>query len=276
MLHKQHLICLLLALGPSLSQAQTFEAASVKPAQPGGGRYTMRGGPGTSDPGRITYTNVMLRAVMLVAYDVKNWQLSVPDWFDTFRYDIAATLPAATTKEQFQAMLCDLLETRFQIRTHRETKDQPIYALVTAKNGSKIKPTAEDGSTPAELTDDRIARVQRGEGRDGFPVVNMPSSGLIVETRDGRARITAKAVPLSKFADMLVSRVGRPVFDRTGLAGNYSFELYFTPEGPNADDSAEPSIFRALQEQLGLRLEARRGPVELLVVDHAEKVPTGN
>jgi uncharacterized protein (TIGR03435 family) len=81
---------------------------------------------------------------------------------------------------------------------------------------------------------------------------------------------------LARFCDQLSGRVGRPVLDRTGLAGDFSFELYFTPDGANAGDDAEPGIFDALREQLGLRLEAGRGPVELLIVERAEKVPTGN
>jgi uncharacterized protein (TIGR03435 family) len=81
---------------------------------------------------------------------------------------------------------------------------------------------------------------------------------------------------MAKVCDQLAGRVGRPVLDRTGLSGEYSFELYFTPDGANPGDDAEPGIFDALREQLGLRLEAGRGPVELLIVDRAEKVPTGN
>ena len=112
--------------------------------------------------------------------------------------------------------------------------------------------------------------------KDGFPALSLPVGGLVIETRNGRARVTAKEVPLTQFADLLSGQLGRPVVDMTGLAGNYSFVAYFTPEGPNSADGSEPSIFAALQEQLGLRLEARKGPVELLVINHAEKIPTGN
>jgi uncharacterized protein (TIGR03435 family) len=118
--------------------------------------------------------------------------------------------------------------------------------------------------------------IQSAEGKDGFPALSLRAPGLVIETKGGRARMTAKEVPMTKLADLLSGQVGRPVVDMTGLAGNYSFVVYFTPEGPNSADGSEPSIFGALQEQLGLRLEARKGPVELLVIDHAEKVPTEN
>jgi uncharacterized protein (TIGR03435 family) len=294
MLHKQHNVPehswsrllpvgLLVALATGVAVCQTsrnelpeFEVASVKPAKVEGGRYTMKGGPGTSDPDRITYTNIMLRAILLSAYDVKTYQISAPQWIDTLRFDITAKLPGGATKEQFHAMLRNLLESRFKMTLHRESKELPVYALLVAKNGPKIKPTTEDGTAPIELGDAQLATIQRAEGRDGFPVVSMPVPGLIIETKNGTARITAKAVPLSKFADILSSQVGRPVLDTTGLAGNYSFLVYFTPEGASSGDSPEPGIFGAVQEQLGLRLEARKAAVELLVIDHAEKVPTGN
>ncbi len=242
---------------------QTFDVASVKASKSPGGRVAM-----TRDPGRITYTNITLRRVLLAAYDVKNYQLVGPDWLETLRFDITAGIPEGATEEQFKAMLRDLLATRFKMTIHRESKELPIYALLVARNGAKIKP--QDGtSTDAE----QIAGMQRDEGKDGFPVLSLPTAGLVIETRNGRARVTAKDVPIEKLADLLSGQVGRPVFDRTGLAGNYSFVLYFTPE---SGEGAEPFVFTALQQQLGLRLEARKGPVELLVIDHAEKVPTEN
>ena len=249
--------------------AQSFEAASVKPAPTTTGRFSMSGGPGTADPGRITYSNVPLRMVLLTAYDVRNYQLTGPDWLDTLRFDIAARIPAGATREQFQAMLRNLLEARFRMTLHRESKEMPVYVLLPAKKGIRLKPDT------AQSPDGEIATVA-GEGPDGFPKVSLPSPGVVIETRDGVARITAKEVSMAKFADTLTARAGRPVIDRTGLAGNFSFVLYFTPEGAERSDSPEPDLFAALQEQLGLQLEARREPVELLVIDHADKIPTEN
>jgi uncharacterized protein (TIGR03435 family) len=244
---------------------QSFEVASVKPSKSTTGRVTI-----ANDPGRISYSNIMLRRVLLTAYDIKPYQLVGPEWLDTLRFDIEAKFPESATNEQIQAMLRDLLATRFKMAVHRESKELPIYALLVGKTGPKIKPKAEGASTGEE----QVASMQKDEGKDGFPVLALPASGLVIETRNGRARITAKDVPIEKLADLLSGQVGRPVLDKTGLGGDYSFVLYFTPEGAAAGD--EPFLFTALQEQLGLKLEARKGPVDLLVIDHAEKVPTEN
>lgn len=253
-----------------------FEVASVKPAQSASGRFTMNGGPGTSDPGRVTYTNIMLRRILLNAYEARNYQIVGPDWLDTLRFDIIAKVPEGTTKDQFQAMLRNLSITRFQMTVHRESKELPIYALIAAKNGPKIKAIADDAPSTGKPSEDQLAVIQSAEGKYGFPALSLRAPGLVIETKGGRARLTAKEVPMTKLADLLSAQVGRPVVDMTGLTGNYSFILYFTPEGPNSTDSSEPNIFGALQEQLGLRLQARKGPVELLVIDHAEKIPTEN
>jgi uncharacterized protein (TIGR03435 family) len=267
MLLLKHVAAALLAF---TAHAQSFEVASVKPSATTGGLFKMTGGPGTSDPGRITYTNVPLRIVLLTAYDVRNYQLTGPDWLNTLRYDVTARLPEGATKEQLQAMLRNLLETRFRLTLHRESKEAPIYDLVVARKGPKIKPVTGRSQEGA------IASALPGVGADGFPKLRTPSPGLIIETKDGVARITAKEVTMLKFADMLTGQSHRPVFDRTGLAGTYDFNLYFTPEGAARSDSPDSDLFAALKEQLGLRLESRNGPVELLVIDHAEKTPVEN
>jgi uncharacterized protein (TIGR03435 family) len=247
-----------------MTLCQTFEVASVKPSPGTSGRMTMK-----SDPGRISYTNITLKRVLLSAYDLKSYQISGPDWLETLRFDITAKVPEGATKEQVQSMMQNLLATRFKMSVHREAKELPIYALLVAKNGPKIEPVSAE--SPGE---EELATMKANEGKDGFPVLSLQAPALIVETRNGRGRITAKEVPIARLADVLFGEVGRPVFDMTGLAGNYSFVVYFAPEG--SADTSEASIFAALQEQIGLRLEARKGPVELLVIDHAEKIPTEN
>ncbi|HEV3201975.1 MAG TPA: TIGR03435 family protein, partial [Bryobacteraceae bacterium] len=226
------------------------------------------------DPSRISYTNIPLRRVLLAAYEVSNYQILGPDWLNSLRFDITAKVSTGVTKEQFQSMLRNLLATRFQMATHLETKELPIYALVAAKNGAKLKPAVDDeaGKSPQ----DQLPVVTQAEGKDGFPTVSLPAAGLVIETKDGRARVTAKRVTMAKFADYLSGRLDRPVIDMTGLAATYSFALYFAPEGASPDVGSEPGIFGAVQEQLGLRLEARKGSVQFLMIDHAEKVPTGN
>lgn len=271
----------ILAVGVAASQTiaterLTFEVASVKPAKSESGRFTMNGGPGTADPGRISYTNIMLRRILLNAYEVRNYQISGPEWLDTARFDITAKLPDGTTMEQFRAMLRNLLETRFKMKVHRESRELPIYALLTAKNSPKMKLGVKDAAPVGVPGEEQLATIRASEGKDGFPALSLSTPGLVIETKNGRARITAKEAPLTKLADLLSGQVDRPVIDSTGLADDYSFVLYFTPEGVNTGDNSEPGIFGALQEQLGLRLEARKGRVELLVIDQAEKVPTEN
>ena len=274
-------LLLIAASGVATSQTATtdelsFEVASVRPSQLSSGRFTMNGGPGTSDPSRIAYTNIMLRRILLSAYEVKNYQLSGPDWLDTLRFDITAKVPDGTTKDQFQSMLRNLLIARFKMTVHRESKERPIYALLGAKSGAKIKAIAENAASTGKSVEDQLAMIQSNEGKDGFPALALQAPGLVIETKGGRARVTAKEVPITKLADLLSGQVGRAVVDMTGLTGNYSFVVYFAPFGATSIDPSEPSIFVALQERLGLRLEARKGPVELLVIDHAEKVPTEN
>ena len=260
-----------------LAFSQTFDVASVKPAHPPAGitRFTMSGGPGTDDPGRISYTNIMLKRVLLSAYRVRPWQVSGPDWLDSLRFDITARVPEGATQEQFQTMLRNLLVDRFRMAVHKETREVPIYALVVGKNGPKLKsPGGSAGAAPDQ--DEQLAIVKRPEGGDGFPALALGESGLVIETRNGRGRVTARRTPLWKFADLLSSHLGRPVIDKTGLPGSYDFVLYFAPEGMNPDTATDPGIFSALQEQLGLRLEGGKGPIEMVVVDRAQAVPTEN
>ena len=259
-----------LACAQTAESSPAFEAASVKPSPLSGGGFHLSGGPGTNDPGRITYENVPLRIVLLTAYGVRNYQLTGPDWLNTLRFDIAAKLPEGVTEEQFRSMLRNLLEARFQMKLHRESKEMPVYALLPAKKGSKLKPAV------VQSPEGEIATALPGEGPDGFPKLRMPSPGIVIETKNGTARISGNQTSMAKFADFLSSRTGRPVIDETGLTGTFSFVLYFTPEGAVAADSPEPDIFSALEEQLGLKLEPRRAPVEFLVIDHAEKIPTEN
>jgi uncharacterized protein (TIGR03435 family) len=272
--HTRRLAFTLFCAGAALAQTPeplAFEVASVKPSKSEGGRFTMNGGPGTNDPNRITYTNVPLRRVLLNAYDFRNYQILGPDWLNTLRFDITAILPEGATKEQFQSMLRNLLATRFQMTAHGESREIPTYALVVAKGGLKITPAA----APSASTDE-LAVIRSQEGRDGFPVLSIRAPGVVIETRNGSARITGHEVRMVQLADTLTTQAGRPVIDTTGLDGIYSFELYFTPEGANSGESPEPSIFGAVEQQLGLKLEARKGRIEFLVIDHIEKTPTEN
>jgi uncharacterized protein (TIGR03435 family) len=138
-------------------------------------------------------------------------------------------------------MLQTLLAERFKLAVHRETKMLPVYELVTAKSGSKLR---------------------QAETREGSSISS------------GGGKMTVRHVSMPGFATALSRHIGRPVFDKTGIDGAFDFTLEYAPDG--ADSAGRPSIFTALQEQLGLRLEAAKGPVEILVIDRANKVPTDN
>jgi uncharacterized protein (TIGR03435 family) len=281
--------------------AQEFEVASIKPAAPqdvGKMRIMMRGGPGTEDPGQITYSNVPLRNLVMNAYGMKNFQISGPAWLDTGHFDVLAKVPKGATKEDLKVMLQKLLAERFQLQAHREKKELPIYALVVAKNGPKLKESAEDAPAPpgGPQMADGPAPPARGRGSFG----GGRGGGMMMMINNGRLQLTANRQPVSGIADMLSNQLGRPVVDQTGLTGKYDFTVEFTPEegqmmrgpmggmappppgaGPAPGDAAPDgpaaaNLFTALQEQLGLKLEPKKGSVDFLVIDHIEKTPTEN
>jgi uncharacterized protein (TIGR03435 family) len=190
------------------------------------------------------------------AYNVKDFQLSGgPGWANSELYDIVAKGDGNATRPQLRLMLQALLKDRFKLALRRETKDVPIYELVVAKGGPKIQ---EDTTSPRQ----RLAMT-------------------------GVGKLIAQKTLLSVFAEFLGTLTGRPVVDKTGLPSTYTFKLEWTPAvgeaGPPGParpdvtplDSSGPSLFSALQEQLGLRLQSAKGPVESLVIEAAEK-PTEN
>jgi uncharacterized protein (TIGR03435 family) len=285
----------------------TFEVASVKPAAPIVGNrimVMMHGGPGSNDPGQITYTNVTLYNVLISAYGVKDFQISGPAWLDSERYDIVAKVPRGATKAESKVMMQNLLAERFKLTLHREKKELPMYALVVGKNGPKLKESVEDPAAAAAMR-------QPTMGKDGFPVMppglaSLGAKSLKMMNGGSGASMTASHQSMAEFAETLSSRLDLPVVDMTGLTGKYDYTLSFSAEGlgrmrlpgglapppPVAPPSGEggpgmamagapdgqssPDLFTAVQEQLGLKLEQRKGPVELLVIDHLEKVPIEN
>jgi uncharacterized protein (TIGR03435 family) len=252
-----------LLVSGAVAQAQSFDVASVKPhpqSADGMIRVRMNGGPGTPDPVRLNYENVSLKAVLGKAFDVKSYQLTTPDWADSERYDITAKIPQGTTKEQFGVMLQNLLVERFKLAYHRDKKELPAYILVAGKAGSKMK-------------------VSEGPAAGGTSMRMQP----------GKATMNAAGVSMTQLVDMLANQVDRPIVDGTGLTGRYDFTLEFAPEmrnmpgmpmmaggGPVNEGESAPSLFTAVQEQLGLRLEPKKAMLDLIVVDRLEKTPTEN
>jgi uncharacterized protein (TIGR03435 family) len=264
----------LLLLGAQTPDASPqFEVASIKLAPPpgaGGMRVGASGGPGTDDPGLFTCENCEISRLLLAGFELQNHQLSAPDSANSTRFNISAKVPPGTTKEQFHVMMQNLLVERFKLAYHREKKEMQGYDLVVAKNGPKLK-------QPSETEDQPVAQRPAGVAdADGFPILPPHFSGMRV-MGGGRAAWVQK-VSLEQFSTFLAVQLGRPVIDRTGLTGQFEIALRWvmdTMRRPE-DDSPALSIFSALQEQLGLKLESRKGMVDILVVDHIEKVPTEN
>jgi uncharacterized protein (TIGR03435 family) len=271
------------SLPPASSQTPQntpqFEVASVKPAPAGsappGMPRTIRENMGfREDPGRIDYHGVTLMMLLERAYNVKFDQISGPNWLDTEYYTIAAKLPPDTSKDQLRLMLQKLLTERFQITLHCETKEMPVYRLKVAKNGPKLKPPEED---PHYQTDaERKEAVKKVSEEFQARMKAMAAKGIRTA---GTRSFNLSNATMEKFAEMLSNHLDRPVKDMTQLEGKYAFHLEWAQDnGPstNTDETSGPSIFAALQEQLGLRLESGKDVFDLLVVDKAEKVPTSN
>jgi uncharacterized protein (TIGR03435 family) len=211
--------------------------------------------------GRLNFMHASLKTMIGIAYKVKSFQIEgAPAWAGTDRYDISATsTELSPSEERYRSMLRNMLEDRFQLSAHRESRESTIYGLVAAKNGSKLKAAAPGNCVPLDAEHPSAAPGQR-----------CGSANIMAN------RLTGTSMTTAGLADVLTNIAGRPVVDKTGISGMYDIHLEFTrAESAVDNDAAGPSIFTALQEQLGLRLESQKGPVEFLVVDHAEK-PSAN
>jgi uncharacterized protein (TIGR03435 family) len=230
------------------------------------------------------------------AYGVKYYQLSAPGWMDTVRFEISARVPAGATKEQFNLMLQNMLAERFKLTIHRDQKEMQIYEMVVAKGGIKVNESVPE--PPKDGVADDPALLLGGRGgrgpnvdKDGYPVISKGCKGCMIVSND-KARLTAEETTMTEFADRLSNQLGRLVHDATGLKGKYDFDLTWgetmparaagttdgnTPlSGTRGPADFNQMMISAIQSELGLRLESKKGQVEIIVVDHAEKVPTEN
>jgi bla regulator protein BlaR1 len=217
-----------------------FEVASVKPHKPEAG--PLRASTSVEN-GRINYTNVTLKNCIRQAYGLRPYQISGgPGWLADDRYDVIAKAAGSATKAQVMLMLQALLADRFKLTFHFEAKEMPVYSLVIAKNGPKIKEVKDDGN---------------GTQIDGDP----------------QHALNARNISMAQFAGTLsrLQDLDRPVMDRTGLRGVFNITVDFVADDAASPDTVGPSIFTALSEQLGLKLEPTKGPVQILVIDHIER-----
>lgn len=264
-----------------------FEVATIRPST-----LTLEDGVTAGvriDGAQIRCVALTLKDYVGMAYRVKLYQVSGPDWLGSDRFDIAATLPPGSSTAQFPEMMRHLLEERFQVKMHREKKDFPVYVLEVAKNGLKMQESAPlppnaDPSAPVSVTGSGSAQgvsVNLGRG-SSYTFSNNKFEGK-------RLTMTALAGNLERFTD-------RPIVDMTGLMGSYDFALDVSPEdyrtmliraGVNSgmslppqalrllDDASLASLLDALQK-VGLKMDARKAPLDLLVIDDARKTPTEN
>jgi uncharacterized protein (TIGR03435 family) len=263
-----------------------FEAASIKPSDPAAQGQFVRRQPG----GRFSTSNMPLRALVGIAYQLQDFQLdNVPDWAGSERYDITAKFPGDPpptppgTADDMMLALRHLLADRFNLRVHLDAKDLPIYALVRSRPdrlGAHLEKSTLDCQA---LMQGQLAAARAGGPPPQPPppdASGRPACGI----RGGFGTLAGNGFPLSQLANVLSQLLRRTVVDRTGLEGAWAFDLKFTPDssqlppgapppGVNipAPDPDSPSIFTAVEEQLGLKLDSTRGPVDVLVVDRLER-----
>jgi len=273
-----------------------FEVASIKPNNSGDGRVMMQ-----MQPGQLRATNVTLRLLIRNAYQLQDSQITGgPGWIASDHFDLIAKMPdgfqqtpgpppaAGGPPTPVQLMMRALLAERFKLATHNETKDSPIYALVVARSDGKLGPQLKKSDTDCAA----VLAAMRGRGPGAMPPPPGGPGGRGGDNfpcgiRIGPGALTMGGTPLTNFAQSLGMFAGRIVLDRTGLTGAYDVNLTWTPDqmprpagggdqppliNGAAVDPNGPSLFTAVQEQLGLKLDSQRGPVETLVIDHAEKL----
>jgi len=264
----------------AIAERPKFEVISVKPHKPdtSGPEYMLT----MTQRGRLLYTGVKLDTLISSAYQLKPAQArlisGMPKWAASQVFDVEARAPGDPPHEQMLLMLQSLLADRFKLAIHPETRQLPVYALVLMKagrTGSQLQPHSD----AAECL--KLAPGQPAPTSD-FGVIPPPPP-VCGRFMSGAHRIAGNNVTMEMLAEDLgaAPSMDRPVVDRTGLSGSFDLTLEYTPReqldsqpGPDAsasDPSAPPSVFTALQEQLGLKLEPQTGPVDVLVVDHVEQ-----
>lgn len=242
----------------------SFDVVSIKSNTSADGRFRINGQPG----GRFVAT-ATVKMLVGTAYGVTDSRLfGGPGWIDSDRFDIEARsqdMGAVPDRERMMAMVRSLLEDRFRLKVHHETRELPVYELTVAKSGLKIK-LSPDQSEPLPPPPGELGT---GPGRGSL---SFNSAGTL----------NAIAIRLGPFVNSLSQQLGRPVVDKTGLTGLYDFALKWTPDstqaadapGPSqntlAPDSSAPSIFTAIQEQLGLRMASARAPQDVIFIDSVE------
>jgi uncharacterized protein (TIGR03435 family) len=260
------LFCIAGAIHSPAQPPLQFEVASIKLNN--SGTTTMKF-PAPAE-GRFKAANFPLKALISFAYGVLGPQIfGAPEWTKTERFDVEARAAGTNlTRAQYQQMLRSLLEERFRLTAHRETRDLPVYELSITKTGSRLTPADPKACEPAGVSDADV------------------TCGAFFT---GQSSLEGRSMSMSGFSNALGIVLGRPVADHTGLSGLYDIHLEFDPQGVNLgngssglsvdvdkSDATQPSIFSALQQQLGLKLQSHKEPAEVLVIDRLERLPSAN
>jgi uncharacterized protein (TIGR03435 family) len=230
------------AITPPGAVAQEFDVASVKANKSGVFASSLE-----RSGGQLTLRNAPLRECIELAYGIldKHYALSGPGWLDSDRYDIVAKASPTTPREQLLLMLRSLLADRFNLKVHREGRSVRVYALVVARGGSKMK----------------------------------AASGVRSNFTFGTGHVAASELSMAEFADRLggpMFQLGIPVIDSTGLPGTFDFMLDWSSDDVAVQPNAKPSLFTAIEEQLGLKLRPAKSTIDIWIVDHAERVTVQN
>ena len=264
---------------PIAASGPVFEAASVKPNKSGEGRVILVRQPG----GRLTGTNVTAAILIRFAYDLPDFQvLGGPNWLNSDHFDVVAKADGDPPVEQKRLMLRSLLAERFRLTAHTETRELPIYALAMARNDGRTKPHLRRSEADCGRADQ--PSLDSGIGlspRNGPPPCGFFGMAPGTDFPSGRGGFAFRGLTMAALAKILVPMVRRSVSDQTGLNGYFDAEFDFLAEiGPPPPPPGLPdpfdrasflSVFTVLPEQLGLKLESTRGPVEVLVIDSVER-----
>jgi uncharacterized protein (TIGR03435 family) len=260
-----------LAVSSAAAQAiapPAFEAASIKLSQPG-----VRSPSVISNPGRWSCANCTLFAIFTNAFAVFEYQIVAPEWTRTVMFDVDGKLPDGAKREDLRPMLQELLQERLKMKMHRESREMSVYELVIANGGPKMKQVTEPATPPPPGPD---------VDRNGFP--NVPN-GSGMRALNGRGRIQFRGQTMKNVAHYISAEVDRPVLDATGLEGAYALTLSFrllqrsaksisTADQSNSD--LGPTIYEAVEEQLGLKLKPAKRSVEVVVIDDVDRTPIEN
>jgi uncharacterized protein (TIGR03435 family) len=244
----------------------SFEVASIKPADPNPSNPIWIGM--VANRAMLNFNNITLKDGIRAAYRVRDFQITGPDWISTARFEIKAKLPDGASLEQIPEMMQNLLVERFKLAIRRDMKEESVYVLTVGSGGPKLKPAA--ATQPIKQTEMALG------------VNGKPRAAMIYGVNTAGVVLTASAASLASFAELMSRFTERPVVDWTGIEGLYDLHLAFNPETmrgafftsePPAFTDPGPSIFDAVKEY-GLRLEARKAPIEIITVTHLERTPT--